>query len=592
MSGIPLSDERYTMELKECLNQYMDRLGCNAKDLAASSGLSPSSLSRYRTGERKPDTPHLHLLLQGLKAIAHAHPEAGIDDSELTEAFSDYFEDSDFDYTLFLERINRLIRDLELNVNTLSRALNFDPSYLSRIRLGQRRPANQEEFTDGIATFIAQKVKDEEQLTRLAKMMECPLESLLGEERLYTNLCRWLSGNPIRENLVLGQFFEKLNEFDLNEYIRSIHFDELKVPTVPFRLPSSKTYQGLEEMMAAELDWIKATVLGKSMEPVIMYSDMPMDAMAKAEGFEEKYLFGMAMMLKKGLHFYQIHNLDRSFEDMMLGLKGWIPLYMTGQVSPYYFPNIQNNAFLHLLRTSGSAVMHGYAITGHHESGRYYVSQTRRDISYYRAMSRDMLSNAQPLMEIYDASRKADFYRFTQSSQAGGALHRILAAPPIFTVSEELLTRIVKRCDLPKETRRLMEGFASRYHQAILTTLEYDEILDEIPVLTREEFEMHPVSLPLSEIFPEKEIHYRYEEYQQHLELTKAFAEEHPSYRIRLLDEPIFRNLEIVIKRDRFVMVSKNNTPCIHFVIRHPRLRDAIDKFFPDYPSSREESDE
>jgi hypothetical protein len=47
-----------------------------------------------------------------------------------------------------------------------------------------------------------------------------------------------------------------------------------------------------------------------------------------------------------------------------------------------------------------------------------------------------------------------------------------------------------------------------------------------------------------------------------------------------------------VIKKDRFVIFSKNNTPCIHFVIRHPRLRDAIDKFFPDYPSSREEIDE
>ena len=29
----------------------------------------------------------------------------------------------------------------------------------------------------------------------------------------------------------------------------------------------------------------------------------------------------MAMMLKKGLHLNQIHNLDRSFEEMMLGIE-------------------------------------------------------------------------------------------------------------------------------------------------------------------------------------------------------------------------------------------------------------------------------
>ena len=44
----------------------------------------------------------------------------------------------------------------------------------------------------------------------------------------------------------------------------------------------------------------------------------------------------MALMLKKGLHLYQIHNLDRSFDEMMLGLESWIPMYMTGLISPYY----------------------------------------------------------------------------------------------------------------------------------------------------------------------------------------------------------------------------------------------------------------
>ena len=61
----------------------------------------------------------------------------------------------------------------------------------------------------------------------------------------------------------------------------------------------------------------------------------------------------MAMMLKKGLHLNQIHNLDRSFEDMMLGLESWIPMYMTGQITPYYLKNIQNNVFLHFLKVSG-----------------------------------------------------------------------------------------------------------------------------------------------------------------------------------------------------------------------------------------------
>lgn len=93
----------------------------------------------------------------------------------------------------------------------------------------------------------------------------------------------------------------KLDTFDLNEYIKVIHFDEMKLPpTMPFSLPTSKAYFGLEEMMESELDFLKATVLSRSTEAVTMYSDMPMEEMAKDPEFPRKWMFGMAMMLKRG----------------------------------------------------------------------------------------------------------------------------------------------------------------------------------------------------------------------------------------------------------------------------------------------------
>lgn len=37
----------------------------------------------------------------------------------------------------------------------------------------------------------------------------------------------------------------------------------MKVPTVPFQLPLSKTYYGLEEMKNGELDFLKGNGAGK-----------------------------------------------------------------------------------------------------------------------------------------------------------------------------------------------------------------------------------------------------------------------------------------------------------------------------------------
>ena len=91
----------------------------------------------------------------------------------------------------------------------------------------------------------------------------------------------WLLKQPVQkaEGNSVSKFLSKLDDFDLNEYIKVIKFDELKVPSVPFQIPSSKTYFGIKEMMGSELDFLKSTVLSKSSAPVIMYSDMPMKEM-------------------------------------------------------------------------------------------------------------------------------------------------------------------------------------------------------------------------------------------------------------------------------------------------------------------------
>ena len=90
------------------------------------------------------------------------------------------------------------------------------------------------------------------------------------------------------------------------------------MPSLPFQLPVSRNYYGIEEMKQGELDFFKTTVLSKSLEDVFMCSDMPMADMAEDLDFGKKWMFGIAMMMKKGLHINIIHNIDRPFREMML----------------------------------------------------------------------------------------------------------------------------------------------------------------------------------------------------------------------------------------------------------------------------------
>jgi hypothetical protein len=111
--------------------------------------------------------------------------------------------------------------------------------------------------------------------------------------------------------------------------------------------------------------------------------------------------------------------------------------------------------------------------------------------------------------------------------------------------------------------------------------LETSEIHVEIPLLTREEFEVYPLNLDLSNVFCEKGVAYTYEQYLAHLEDTDRFAADHPRYQVEKTSSQTFRNLQISIHEGRWAMVSKELVPSIHFVIHHPKLRRAIEEFIP-----------
>lgn len=104
---------------------------------------------------------------------------------------------------------------------------------------------------------------------------------------------------------------------------------------------------------------------------------------------------------------------------------------------------------------------------------------------------------------------------------------------------------------------------------------------DEIPRITKEEFELHPIALPLSGMFYEKDIRYTYEEYFEHLRQTEQFAKAHSNYTVNFTASNPFRNLQILIHEGQWAMISKGNAPAIHFVIHHPKLRNAIENFVP-----------
>lgn len=574
------------MNFNEKLNEYMKRLSCTAKELCNLSGISPASLSRYRNGERIPEfgTKSFEGLCIAIAQIAAQKKIPDITADSVKESFLACEDIVSTDKELLRQNFNILLAALNINLTQLCQYTNYDASAIFRIRNGTRNPGDAEQFASAVASFVAREMQTTPEIAAVAELIGCDFDKIQDMSVRHSKIKSWLlerQADTTRNDSV-SKFLCKLDEFDLNEYIKVIKFDELKVPSVPFQIPSSKTYFGLEEMMESELDFLKATVLSKSMDPVIMYSDMPMKEMAKDPDFPKKWMFGMAMMLKKGLHLNQIHNLDRTFDDMMLGLESWIPMYMTGQITPYYFKNVQNNIFLHFLKVSGAAALSGEAIAGYHADGKYYLTKSKREVAYYQKRAEEMLKNAYPLMDIYRSEREKELNTFLMSDAGKpGGRHNIFSTLPLYTISHELLDRILTRNGVESVQKECIKKHAETQKQRILSILSSETMEDEIPMFLAKEFEEKPPTLELSTLFCETDISYNEEEYTSHLMESKVFAERHANYTLKSSTVHAFHNLQIAIHKGQWAMVSKGNAPAIHFIIRHPKLRSAIENFIP-----------
>ena len=571
------------MNFKEVLNEYLKELNCSSKKLSNESGLSESVISRYRSGERTPlkNSEQLNKLTKALFNIAKDSNKNKYTFDKIVSDFNSVLTSDDFDYTTFSNNLNTLITSLNINTHEMSKYIVFDASHISRIRYGKAKPSNPVEFSNKICSYILNRYKNPDDINNLMMIIGCK-KSDLSNEKIYSTLFNWLTSEIVPVKNQISDFLHHLDSFNLDDYIKVIKFDELKVPSIPFYKAKTKHYYGIEEMKQGELNFFKGTVLSKSKEDIFMCSDMPMEDMAKDIDFGKKWMFAIAMCLKKGHHLNIIHNLDRPFNEMMLGLESWIPIYMTGQISPYYLSNLKNNVYNHLNYVSAAAALSGECINGFHNKGMYYLTTNKNEIEYYKEKSDLLLKKAKPLMEIYRENNIKEYHLFLKKDENIECDRtRYVSSLPLFTINDELLIKILKRNKLSKEEINMIFKYKNDEFKYMNSILKKNKVFDYIYVIKEDEFISDTPSLLLNNLFIDKTINYTYKEYIEHLKLTNEYAKNNNNYNILNEEDKTFKNITITILRNNHVIISKNSNPTIHFVIRHPKLVAAIESFNP-----------
>ncbi len=571
------------MNFKEVLNKYLKELNCSQKMLSESSGLSETVISRYKSGERTPvkNSEQLTKLTTAIFNISKTMSKKQYTLDKIENDFNKVLQNDNFGYTTLSNNLNILITSLKISINEMSKYIVFDSSHISRIRYGKAKPSNPIEFSNKICTYIFNRYNNPDDINNLMTIIGCK-KSDLSNNNFYNTLFTWLTSKSIQVKNQINDFLYNLDSFNLNDYIKAIKFDELKVPSIPFYKAKSRHYYGIEEMKEGELNFFKAIVLSKSKEDIFMCSHMPMEDMAEDVSFGKKWMFAIAMCLKKGHHLNIIHNLDRPFNEMMLGLESWIPIYMTGQISPYYLKDSKNSVYNHLDYVSGNVALTGECIKGYHNKGMYYLTTNKNEIKYYKEKSELILKKAKPLMQIYRENNIKEYELFLKNDEKIPCDRtRYLSSLPLFTISDKLLNKILKRNKFSKTDIDKIIKYKKEELKYMNNILKRNKVNDYIYIIEENEFKNDSPSLSLNNLFIDKKIKYTYNEYIEHLRQTKEWSIQEKNYELNYVNDKTFKNITITFIKNHYVIISKSSNPTIHFVIEHPKLVEAIENFSP-----------
>lgn len=150
------------MKFNEKLNEYITAAGCTAKELSAVSGISPATLSRYRSGERVPEADSEQLMKLCAALAAPASSEADMpSEAEIRESFLACDDIKTTDKEQLRANFSALISAAGLNISKLCRQANYDVSTVFRFRSGERQPSDPEHFASDVAAFTARELDSE-----------------------------------------------------------------------------------------------------------------------------------------------------------------------------------------------------------------------------------------------------------------------------------------------------------------------------------------------------------------------------------------------------------------------------------------------
>ncbi|SNU04909.1 hypothetical protein SAMN06297422_10254 [Lachnospiraceae bacterium] len=411
------------------LNVYLDRimtvLGLQGRELAEYSGFNPSIISNMRTGKRVPDASSTTIvkLTDGIVMWANDNEKMdvlmnllkkeGIDVDNNSPQMSiilllyrDRPENISIHKTAikearllhFSEKLCAVTDMLNLSNVKLGKALNVDPSYISRFKNGQRIPKTDSKLLENLCKSIYGRALTKDKKRELAELINYPTDGELNDIAMYPFFRQWLC-DLNNSYLSIMQLLSTIDSFSPEITDKLFPYEEVRKSLLEKEILAE--YPGTKGLQQAS-ELFLMTAIEKGCREVLLYSDENMDWMILDKHFRLRWMSLMMELIKRGIRIRIIHNIDRSVQEMIEGIRSWMPLYLSGLVEPYYLNNSPGDRFSHtMFIVPGECAITAFNINSKENIGVYHFTKEPELVKIYENEYNYLLENGNPLVKAY-----------------------------------------------------------------------------------------------------------------------------------------------------------------------------------------------
>jgi hypothetical protein len=471
---------------------------------------------------------------------------------------------------IFSEKLDFLMRLTKTTNSALALNISVDPSYISRLRNGKRKPAKNENYLEAMSYYIAKNCTDPHCRASLKDMAGISYTPETTEETRDV-IYRWLSEDYENNTEKMGSFLGSFSHFQFKKPQASSFIPAQNEQELEFK----PVYYGVAGKREAVIKLLTEVTKSDKPKTLLLFSDEDIDWLTEDKEFTSVWANLMIKVIMKGNRIKIIHTVSRNLDEMLNALGEWMPLYMTGAIEPYYYPKKRDGVFRRTLFICPETIaLASTSIGSMTENTANFMTQNNRTIESLIYEFESYLNLCRPLMKIFTPSKKDEYFAILSEFDKEMA-NSIIKSEPLssFSMPEAVINSITSRLNLNDRDKIItyhnfrMENFIKNLHQ--------NKISEIIKLPDIEKIKGCNVRVPFADMLEQKDFCYSVSEFKEHLEGILKLLKAYENYHVFLTEEGEVGNV-IYIKENIGALVGKTEPPSVFFAINEDNMTAAL----------------